>query len=109
MGGRETEDDDTPRASDTQTHTNAQRLGGGRIGMSLYLKELEGEMLEIAEVRVKYGARRLRRVCPDYFGEWPDYFGECKKSAIGRPGAAPGRPRAQKIPRRPERPQRTTY
>ena len=48
--------------------------------MSLYLKELEGEMLEIAEVRVKYGARRLRRVCPDYFGEWPDYFGECKKS-----------------------------
>ena len=64
--------------------------------MSLYLKELEGEMLEIAEVRVKYGARRLRRVYPDYFGEWPDFFGECKKSAIGRPGAAPGRPRAQK-------------
>ena len=36
-------------------------------------------------------------------GFMPGVF-DCKKSAIGRPGAAPGRPRAQKILRRPGRP-----
>ena len=71
--------------------------------MSLYLKELEGEMLEIAEVRVKYGARRLRRVYPDYFGEWPDYFGACKKSTVGQ-GPPPAALAHRKYPAAPNAP-----